>query len=95
MTSHWGKEVRYPYLDEDFVRYALGLKVWQKCGFRQSSPEGTAHDVEPAKKLLRLLALELGLQGAAREKKRAIQFGARTAKMEIGKGRRKGTDFVE
>ena len=95
VTSHWGKEVRYPYLDEDFVRYALGLKVWQKCGFRQSSPEGAAHDVEPAKKLLRLLALELGLQGAAREKKRAIQFGARTAKMEIGKGRRKGTDFVE
>jgi asparagine synthetase B (glutamine-hydrolysing) len=95
VTSHWGKEVRYPYLDEDFVRYALGLKVWQKCGFRQSSPEGAEHDVEPAKKLLRLLALELGLQGAAREKKRAIQFGARTAKMEIGKGRRKGTDFVE
>jgi asparagine synthetase B (glutamine-hydrolysing) len=95
VTSHWGKEVRYPYLDEDFVRYALGLKVWQKCGFRESSSEEVAHDVEPAKKVLRLLALELGLQGVAREKKRAIQFGARTAKMEIGKGRRKGTDFVE
>jgi asparagine synthetase B (glutamine-hydrolysing) len=95
VTSHWGREVRYPYLDEDFVRYALGLKVWQKCGFRESFPEAVGHDVEPAKMLLRLLALELGLQAAAREKKRAIQFGARTAKMEIGKGRRKGTDVVE
>lgn len=39
--------------------------------------------------LLRLLALDLGLQGLAREKKRAIQLGARIAKMEIGKGRKK------
>lgn len=95
VTSHWGKEVRYPYLDEDFVRYTLGLSVWHKCGFRESSSEEVGDSVEPAKMLLRLLALELGLQGAAKEKKRAIQFGARTAKMEIGKGRRRGTDVVE
>lgn len=95
VTSHWGKEVRYPYLDEDFVRHTLGLKIWEKCGFRERFPEEVTADVEPAKLLLRLLALELGLQGAAREKKRAIQFGARTAKMEIGRGRRKGTDVVE
>ena len=95
ITSHWGKEVRYPYLDDDFIRYALGLEVWQKCGFREKALGEVAQDVEPAKMLLRLLALELGLKGAAREKKRAIQFGARTAKMEIGKGRRKGTDVVD
>lgn len=95
VISHWGREVRYPYLDEDFVRHTLGLHVWQKCGFREGLPEAVGDDVEPAKMLLRLLALELGLQGAAREKKRAIQFGARTAKMETGKGRRRGTDVVE
>jgi asparagine synthetase B (glutamine-hydrolysing) len=95
VISHWGREVRYPYLDEDFVRYTLGLNVWQKCGFRESSREAVGDDVEPAKMLLRLLALELGLQGAAREKKRAIQFGARTAKMETGNGRKRGTDIVE
>ena len=54
-----------------------------------------AEGVEAAKMLLRLWALDLGLQGVAREKKRAIQFGARRAKMEIGKGRKKGTDVVE
>ena len=85
VTSHWGKEVRYSYLDEDFVRHTLSLKVWQKCGVRESLSEKVAEAVEPAKMLLRLLALDLGLQGLAREKKRAIQFGARTAKMEIGK----------
>jgi asparagine synthetase B (glutamine-hydrolysing) len=95
VISHWGREVRYPYLDEDFVRYTLGLNAWQKCGFRESSQEAVGDDVEPAKMLLRLLALEQGLHGAAREKKRAIQFGARTAKMETGKGRRRGTDVVE
>jgi asparagine synthetase B (glutamine-hydrolysing) len=90
VTSHWGKEVRYSYLDEDFVRHTLGLKVGQKCGVRESLSEKVAEGVEPAKMLLRLLALDLGLQGLAREKKRAIQFGARTAKMEIKKGRKKG-----
>jgi asparagine synthetase B (glutamine-hydrolysing) len=95
VTSHWGKKVRYSYLDEDFVRHTLGLKVWQKCGVRESLSEKVAEDVGPAKILLRRLALDLGLQGLAREKKQAIQFGARTAKMEIGKGGKKGTDMVE
>jgi hypothetical protein len=36
--------------------------------------EKVAEGVEPAKMLLKLLALDLGLQGLAREKKRAIQF---------------------
>lgn len=91
VISYWGREVRYPYLDEDFVRFALGLNVWEKCGF--GLPPNT-HDLDPAKQLLRLLAVKLGLEGAAREKKRAIQFGARTAKMEIGQGKRKGTDVL-
>lgn len=87
IISHWGKEVRYPYLDEDLVNWALGLPIWEKCGFGQTPPtENDAiqialKDLE-SKKLLRLLAWSLGMKSAAVEKKRAIQFGARTANME-------------
>ena len=91
VISHWNKEVRYPYLDESLVTWALGLQVWEKCGFgAKFDPKKRPVDgLESGKKLLRLLALKNGLQGAASEKKRAIQFGARTAKMELG--RVKGT----
>ena len=69
VTAHWGKEVRHPYLDEDLVRWALECPIWEKCGFGQKQDPG---DIEPAKKVLRLLALRLGLSGAASEKKRAV-----------------------
>ena len=94
VISHWGKEVRYPYLDEDLVSWALRLPVWEKCGFRQADncEDGSTPLLEPGKKLLRLLAWNLGLRNAAAEKKRAIQFGARTAKMEVGKT--KGTQTL-
>lgn len=94
VISHWGREARYPYLDEDFVSWALSIPVWEKCGFGQDSiPEGHPDTaLEPGKQLLRLLAWKLGLRGAATEKKRAIQFGARTAKMEAG--RTKGTQIL-
>ena len=90
VISHWGKEVRYPYLDEDLVSWVLSIPVWEKCGFGLDDADAHAHQdeaarLEPGKKLLRLLAWKLGLHGAAAEKKRAIQFGARTAKMEAGK----------
>ena len=86
VISHWGKEVRYPYLDEDLVSWALRLPFWEKCGFGQIDG-GSIPLLEPGKRLLRLLAWKLGLRNAAAEKKRAIQFGARTAKMEVGKTR--------
>jgi asparagine synthetase B (glutamine-hydrolysing) len=91
VISHWGREVRYPYLDEDLVSWTLGLPVVEKCGFGQGQSNGTDFtdheyaDIEPGKKLLRLLAWKLGLKRAALERKRAIQFGARTAKMETGR----------
>ena len=94
VISHWGKEVRYPYLDEDLVIWALRLPVWEKCGFGQVDTFQNGCDplLEPGKKLLRLLAWKLGLTKVAAEKKRAIQFGARTAKMEVGKT--KGTQTL-
>ena len=95
VIAHWGREVRYPYLDEEVVRWALRLPVWEKCGFggdeRRGSGEGEER-LESGKRVLRLLARRLGMEGVAREKKRAIQFGARTAKMVSG--RSKGTQIV-
>ncbi|GAB0137160.1 hypothetical protein EsDP_00005440 [Epichloe bromicola] len=90
VTAHWEKEVRFPYLDEDFVRWAIGLPVWEKCDFANEEVDGEVS--EPGKRVLRLLAKELGMTAVAREKKRAIQFGARTAKMENGKV--KGTALI-
>lgn len=67
--SNWGREVRFPFLDEDFMRWAMQLRVEDKCDF--GHPEGL---VEPAKRILRLLALELGMNEVAMEKKRAVSF---------------------
>ncbi|KAL1998956.1 hypothetical protein VTN02DRAFT_5278 [Thermoascus thermophilus] len=115
IISHWGREARFPYLDEDFVAWAVQLPVWEKCGFGTAgSPETpasaisrndgdellppsndvlqSADTIEPGKKALRLLAFKLGMKRVAGEKKRAIQFGSRTAKMESG--RTKGTHVL-
>ena len=94
VISDWGKEVRYPYLDEGMVSWALSLPVWEKCGFgaRLNVEDRSVEELEPEKRILRILAWKKGLPGVAVEKKRAIQFGSRTAKMEIGKV--KGTNVV-
>ena len=89
VISHWGKEARYPYLDEILVEWALRIPVWEKCGFGQTITTTPTHEshppLQPAKKVLRLLAWKFGMSQVALEQKRAIQFGARTAKMETGK----------
>ena len=94
VTSHWGKEVRYPYLDEQVVSTALSSPIWKKCGFGQQelAVDGNPLRLEPGKLVLRLLAWKMGMKGVSMEKKRAIQFGARTAKMETGKS--KGTQML-
>lgn len=89
VLCHWAREARYPFLDEEFVAWVVRLPVWERCGFGSSSEED--EDL-PEKKALRLVARQLGLQKVSCEKKRAIQFGARTAKME--KGRTRGTDAL-
>lgn len=96
ILCNWGREARYPFLDEDFVSWVLRTPVWGKCGFGvPESPDvssGAERGIDPEKKALRLVALRLGMEQVSREKKRAIQFGSRTAKME--KGRTKGTDAL-
>ncbi len=92
VISHWAREVRFPFLDESVVSWALALPWWQKCSFGMETPTEDGTCLEPGKHILRLLAVELLMPGVAREKKRAIQFGARTAKMTSGKT--KGTQSV-
>ena len=108
VIAHWGREVRFPFLDENVVKWAVEKGVGEICGFGLAPPkhevggdrdsggerddeEDDGRDIEDGKLVLRLLALKLGMRGVAREKKRAIQFGARTAKMQ---GKTKGTAVV-
>ncbi|KEY74101.1 hypothetical protein S7711_05352 [Stachybotrys chartarum IBT 7711] len=91
VMAHWGREVRFPFLDERLVKWAIESPAWDKCDFDHSG--AAEDDIEPGKRVLRLLAEELGMTSVSREKKRAIQFGARTAKMESG--RVKGTTLIQ
>jgi len=70
--SHWGKEVRFPYLDEHLVRWAMDTPAWEKCDFANGDDGEGSGGVEAGKRVLRLLALESGLEGVAKEKKRAV-----------------------
>ncbi|KAI0538327.1 asparagine synthase-domain-containing protein [Xylaria digitata] len=91
IMAHWGREVRFPYLDEEFVKFAISSPVWEKCDFENVSHPAV---IDPAKRILRLLADQLDLPIAARQKKKAIQFGSRTAKIESATGRIRGTAQV-
>ncbi|EED24306.1 asparagine synthase related protein [Talaromyces stipitatus ATCC 10500] len=100
VISNWGREARFPFLDEEFVSWATQTPVWERCGFGTAKAKPIpdddlgqiAENLDSEKKALRLLALKLGMIKTAREKKRAIQFGSRTAKMESG--RSKGTQTI-
>jgi asparagine synthetase B (glutamine-hydrolysing) len=67
--AHWGKEVRFPFLDERLVRWAIETPAWEKCDFENGEE---ISGVEAGKRILRLLALELGMENVAKEKKRAV-----------------------
>jgi asparagine synthetase B (glutamine-hydrolysing) len=67
--AHWGKEVRFPFLDERLVKWAIETPAWEKCDFDNAEE---ISGVEAGKRVLRLLARELGMEQVAREKKRAV-----------------------
>lgn len=75
VASHHGREVRFPFLDEDIVSFLNGLPIGHKCNLRLDRGIGE-------KRVLRQLAVKLGLRETATREKRAIQFGSRIAKLE-------------
>ncbi|KZT58497.1 hypothetical protein CALCODRAFT_494755 [Calocera cornea HHB12733] len=81
VTSSWGKETRYPYLSLSLIDFLSQLPVERKVN--PLLPEG-----EGDKRLLRLAAKSLGMRRAAGRRKRAMQFGSRSARM--GEADRKG-----
>lgn len=89
--STWGKELRYPYLDEDVISWTMKCPLDMKMRAATLDEHGKVKDVE-GKFVLRQIAKGLGLDQVAVEKKRAIQFGAKSAKMELGSGKVKGTE---
>lgn len=73
MSDH-GKEVRFPFLSTYVVDWLCQQPIQLKMDLRYNRGIGE-------KILLRHMARELGLVNASRNWKRAIQFGAKTAKM--------------
>ncbi|KAG7191409.1 uncharacterized protein KQ657_003453 [Scheffersomyces spartinae] len=96
----WGKEVRYPYLDPDFISVAMAVNPRQKITYSfktvvtKKCLEGKRVLVLERKHILRQLAGRLGLEWVKGELKRAIQFGAKSAKLEVGQSKTKGTDTL-
>ncbi|KAI3647530.1 hypothetical protein MP228_007751 [Amoeboaphelidium protococcarum] len=87
ISSH-GLELRVPFLAEEVVNFLLQIPLNWKCNLSSGVPKGVGD-----KMFLRLYSsLVLGLQSISREAKRAVQFGARTAKMSGSK--EQGYDIV-
>ncbi|KAJ2798019.1 hypothetical protein H4R20_004975 [Coemansia guatemalensis] len=85
IISDNAKEARFPFLAANVVRFLSEIPLACKMDMRY--PRGMGE-----KLLLRLLAYRLGLVQASTLAKRAIQFGARTAKMESAQS--KGHDTL-
>ena len=101
VVSIWGKELRYPYLDENFINYAVNeiepnLKLYFKLERVHTKKQKMEKlTLAPTKKfILRELASRLNLHWVRDEPKRAIQFGSRSAKMDIWHRKTKGTDRI-
>jgi asparagine synthetase B (glutamine-hydrolysing) len=82
ISSH-GKETRHPFLSLTVVSFLAGLPVHLKLDPRLELGLGD-------KMLLRLAARKVGLLEASGRKKKAMQFGSHSARMEAGDGERRG-----
>ncbi|CAF3347836.1 unnamed protein product [Rotaria sp. Silwood1] len=79
VISSLGKEVRFPYLDEQLVNYLRSIPIWHKADLRLARGIGEKY-------LLRYIARHyLSLEQSSKYPKRAIQFGSRIAKLESKK----------
>lgn len=87
ISSH-GKEVRHPFLSLPFVNYVADLPVHYKLDPRLDLGVGD-------KMILRLAAKQLGLVEASIRKKRAMQFGSHSARMQGGEAERKGDHLLK
>ena len=84
ISSH-GKETRHPFLSLTVVDFLAKLPIHLKMDPRLEIGMGD-------KLLLRLVARKAGLLEASERKKRAMQFGSHSARME---GERRGDRLLE
>lgn len=84
ISSH-GKETRHPFLSLTVVDFLANLPVHFKMDPRSEVGLGD-------KMLLRLAAWKVGLVEASTRKKRAMQFGSHSARMD---GERRGDTLLE
>lgn len=82
ISSH-GKETRHPFLSISVVNFVSQLPVQFKVDPRLEVGLGD-------KLLLRLAARKVGLIEASGRKKRAMQFGSHSARMNPGEADRRG-----
>ncbi|KAJ8612611.1 hypothetical protein MRB53_037347 [Persea americana] len=51
VMSNWGREARYPFLDERVVNWAAHAPIWEKCGFGlPDTPDSTTANIEPGRR---------------------------------------------
>ena len=84
ISSH-GKETRHPFLSIPLINGIVGLPVHVKTDPRLASGIGD-------KLLLRKLARQEGLVLASERKKRAMQFGSHSARMESNEINKNGNN---
>ena len=104
VISCWGKELRYPYLDQDFINWVIQnippeLKFKYEYTLSNNKKKKSNNNnkltfIPTRKYILRQLANYLQMPYVSLELKRAIQFGAKSAKLEIGQNKTKGTDSL-
>lgn len=88
VISAHAREARFPYLARSVLVQVCALPLSTKADLSPGT-EGTGD-----KRLLRKLARRLGLPYASSLPKRAIQFGARSAKLDAASARRKGSEAL-